>query len=58
LNEAKEKDEMLTGVLYVNTKAPTFLDMLNTTDQPLATLPASVVRPGREVLEQVMEELR
>jgi len=44
--------------LYVNTKAPTFLDMLNTTDQPLATLPASVVRPGREVLEQVMEELR
>src|SRR5712692_6000698 len=58
LNEAKERDEMLTGVLYVNTKAPTFLDMLNTTDQPLATLPASVVRPGREVLEQVMEELR
>ena len=58
LNEAKQKDEMLTGVLYVNTKAPTFLDMLNVTDAPLATLPASVVRPGREVLEQVMEELR
>jgi 2-oxoglutarate ferredoxin oxidoreductase subunit beta len=58
LNQAKEKDEMLTGVLYVNTKAPTFLDMLNITDQPLATLPPSVVRPGREVLEQVMEELR
>src|SRR6266851_2601211 len=58
LNEAKERDEMLTGVLYVNTQAPTFLDMLNTADEPLATLPASVVRPGREVLEQVMEELR
>jgi 2-oxoglutarate ferredoxin oxidoreductase subunit beta len=58
LNEAKENDEMLTGVLYVNTHAPTFLDMLNITDEPLATLPASVVRPGREVLEQVMEELR
>jgi 2-oxoglutarate ferredoxin oxidoreductase subunit beta len=58
LNQAKEKDEMLTGVLYVNTQAPTFLDMLNTADEPLATLPASVVRPGREVLEQVMEELR
>src|SRR6266567_4397050 len=58
LNEAKEKDEMLTGVLYVNTHAPTFLDMLNITREPLATLPASVVRPGREVLEQVMEELR
>ena len=58
LNEAKVKDEMLTGVLYVNTKSPTFLDMLNITDQPLATLPASVVRPGPEVLQQVMEELR
>src|SRR5216110_1948634 len=58
LNQAKEKDEMLTGVLYVNTTAPTFLDMLNTADEPLATLPASVVRPGREVLEQVMEELK
>ncbi|HEV2697632.1 MAG TPA: 2-oxoacid:ferredoxin oxidoreductase subunit beta, partial [Terriglobales bacterium] len=58
LNEAKEKGEMLTGVLYVNTKVPTFLDMLNITDEPLATLPPSVVRPGAEVLEQVMEELR
>jgi 2-oxoglutarate/2-oxoacid ferredoxin oxidoreductase subunit beta len=58
LNEAKKDGEMLTGVLYVNTQAPTFLDMLNITDQPLATLPASVTRPGREVLEQVMEELR
>ena len=58
LNEAKEKGEMLTGVLYVNTKVPTFLDMLNITEQPLATLPASAVRPGPDVLEQVMEELR
>jgi len=58
LNQAKQKEEMLTGVLYVNTQAPTFLDMLNITDEPLATLPASIVRPGREVLEQVMEELR
>ena len=58
LNEAKEKGEVLTGVLYVNTKVPTFLDLLNITDEPLATLPASAVRPGPEVLEQVMEELR
>ncbi len=58
LNGAKEKGEMLTGVLYLNTKVPTFLDLLNITDQPLATLPTSAVRPGPEVLEQVMEELR
>jgi 2-oxoglutarate ferredoxin oxidoreductase subunit beta len=58
LHEASEKGEVLTGVLYVNTKVPSFVDMLNMTEQPLATLPESIVRPGREVLEQAMEELR
>ena len=58
LNEAHEEGEVLTGVFYVNSKTPTFVDLLNMTDEPLATLPESAVRPGREVLEQVMEELR
>jgi 2-oxoglutarate ferredoxin oxidoreductase subunit beta len=58
LLEAHEKQEVLTGVLYVNPKAPTFIDLLNVTDQPLATLPESITRPSREVLEQCMEELR
>jgi 2-oxoglutarate ferredoxin oxidoreductase subunit beta len=58
LHESHEKGEILTGVFYVNTAAPSFVDLLNITDQPLATLPESVVRPPREVLEQVMEELR
>ena len=58
LHEAHDKGEALTGVFYINTKAPSFLDLLNITDQPLATLPQSTVRPGREVLDQVMEELR
>src|SRR5437870_2764198 len=58
LGEAHDNNEVLTGVFYVNSQAPTFIDMLNITDESLATLPDSVVRPGREVLEQVMEELR
>src|SRR5271168_3778884 len=58
LHEAHEKGEVLTGLFYVNPEAPSFIDMLNMTDQPLTTLPESVVRPGREVLEQAMEELR
>jgi 2-oxoglutarate ferredoxin oxidoreductase subunit beta len=58
LLEAHEKQEVLTGVFYVNPKAPSFLDLLNMTDQPLATLPESATRPGREVLEQCMAELR
>lgn len=58
LIEARENDEVLTGVFYVNPTAPTFIEMLNMTDDPLTTLPESVIRPGRQVLEQVMEELR
>jgi 2-oxoglutarate ferredoxin oxidoreductase subunit beta len=58
LHQAHEKNEVLTGVFYVNPKAPNFIDMLNITDEPLATLPQSVTRPGREVLEAAMEELR
>jgi 2-oxoglutarate ferredoxin oxidoreductase subunit beta len=58
LHQAREKGEVLTGVFYINPKAPSFIDLLNMTDEPLATLPDSVVRPSRAVLEQCMEELR
>src|SRR5438876_4771958 len=58
LMEAHEKGEILTGVFYVNTQTPSFIEMLNMTEHPLTTLPESAVRAGREVLEQVMEELR
>jgi 2-oxoglutarate ferredoxin oxidoreductase subunit beta len=58
LTAAHDKGEVLTGLFYVNTKAPSFLDMLNMVDEPLATLPESLTRPGRQVLEAAMEELR
>ena len=56
--EAKENNEILTGVFYVNPKAPTFLDMIGMTEDSLATLPQERIRPNREALEQIMEELR
>src|SRR6478609_6634612 len=52
--EAHAKNEVLTGVLYLDTQSPSFIEMLNVIDEPLATLPQSVVRPGREVLDEVM----
>jgi 2-oxoglutarate ferredoxin oxidoreductase subunit beta len=58
LMESHAKGEVLTGVFYVNPQAPSFIDLLNLTEHPLATLPESVVRPSREVLVQCMEELR
>src|SRR5260221_5039135 len=56
LMESHAKGDVLTGVFYINAKAPSFIDMLNVTDEPLATLPESVVRPSREVLAKCMEE--
>jgi len=58
LHEARQNNEVLTGVFYVNPTAPTFIDVLNLTEEPLTTLPESVVRPGREVLAEVMADLR
>jgi len=58
LMEAHAKGDVLTGVFYIDAKAPSFIDMLNVTDQPLASLPESVTRPSREVLAKCMEELR
>ncbi len=57
LHEAHEKGEVLTGVFYVNTQKPNFLDLLNLTDAPLATLPESLTRPPKSALDTVMEEL-
>jgi 2-oxoglutarate ferredoxin oxidoreductase subunit beta len=56
LMEAHAKDEVLTGVFYVDTKKPDFTSMLNMVDEPLATLAPERVRPGRDVLAQIMAE--
>jgi 2-oxoglutarate ferredoxin oxidoreductase subunit beta len=53
--DVHEKGEVLTGVFYVDTQKPDFASMLNMVDEPLATLPESRTRPGREVLASIME---
>ncbi|HEX9288031.1 MAG TPA: 2-oxoacid:ferredoxin oxidoreductase subunit beta [Anaeromyxobacteraceae bacterium] len=58
LMEAHARGEVLTGVLYVNAETPSFVDALGLDERPLATLPPDVVRPSREVLAEVMRELR
>src|SRR5215471_186977 len=58
LQEAHEKGEMLTGVFYVNPEAPSFVDLLNLVEEPLAKLPESQVRPPKKVLDEIMETLR
>ncbi len=58
IDDANNAGTVLTGLFYVNTEKPTFVDTLNMVDVPLSTLPQSVTRPGKAALDQVMEELR
>jgi 2-oxoglutarate ferredoxin oxidoreductase subunit beta len=58
LTESGPRQEVLTGILYVDRETPTLVDSLNVADTPLATLPLEKIRPSRAALEQVMEELR
>ena len=58
LMESAKSGEVLTGVLFVDTKAPSFVEVLSVTDAPLATLPPERTRPPRAVLEEIVASLR
>ena len=58
LMEAHEKGEVLTGVFYIDTQKPNFVDLLHMTDTPLAHMPPEALRPPKRVLDEVMESLR
>ncbi|MDR3724249.1 MAG: 2-oxoacid:ferredoxin oxidoreductase subunit beta [Terracidiphilus sp.] len=58
LMEAQDRDEILTGVFYIDTNKPTFVDQLNTVDEPLATLPESVTKLPKSALDQLMANLK
>jgi 2-oxoglutarate ferredoxin oxidoreductase subunit beta len=56
--EAHERGEVLTGVFYVDTQKPSFIDLLNVVDEPLGQLAESRTRPGKPVLDEIMARLR
>ncbi len=58
LMEAHEKNEILTGVFYIDTQKPTFIDQLDLVDEPLGTLPESLTRPPKSTLESLMASLQ
>jgi 2-oxoglutarate ferredoxin oxidoreductase subunit beta len=58
LHETASSGEVLTGLIYLEPERPTLTDLLNLVDEPLATLPDERVRPPREALEEILEELR
>ena len=57
LRQAVEKNEILTGIFFVDPKGQDFIDLLDLVEEPLASLPQERLRPPKEALDEVMEEL-
>jgi 2-oxoglutarate/2-oxoacid ferredoxin oxidoreductase subunit beta len=58
LMDSHARGEVLTGVFYIDTQKPSFIDLLNVVDEPLGQLSESQTRPGKEVLAQLMKNLQ
>jgi 2-oxoglutarate ferredoxin oxidoreductase subunit beta len=58
LMEAARKGEVLTGVLYADPKAPSFVEAQGLVEEPLATLTQDVTRPPRAALDEIVGSLR
>jgi 2-oxoglutarate/2-oxoacid ferredoxin oxidoreductase subunit beta len=58
LMESERSGEVLTGVLFLDPKAPDLITRLGVVAEPLATLPPERVRPPRAVLDAINASLR
>jgi 2-oxoglutarate ferredoxin oxidoreductase subunit beta len=58
LEEAKVKEQILTGVLYLNPQSEDFHDINQTAEQPLNLMGERELCPGNEMLQALNESLR
>jgi 2-oxoglutarate/2-oxoacid ferredoxin oxidoreductase subunit beta len=58
LQKAKEANEILTGLIYIDTDSQDLHTVLNTTQQPLNTLAQTQVCPGAAVLAAINDDHR
>jgi 2-oxoglutarate/2-oxoacid ferredoxin oxidoreductase subunit beta len=58
LEQAREKQLMVTGLLYLNDEQPVLQDIEGLVDTPLAALPPELMRPPKASLEALMAEFR
>ena len=57
LEEARRKQQFITGLIYVDPASPSMVDMLNLTDSALSRLPESKLRPSKESLAEIIASL-
>ncbi len=58
LEEARRDQVLVTGLIYLNTEQETLHEAQNLTETPLSALPAEVLRPAPETLQEILEEFR
>jgi 2-oxoglutarate ferredoxin oxidoreductase subunit beta len=58
LHKAREKHEILTGLLYIDAKSVELNELLNTTNIPLNQLTEKELCPGSKILAEICQELR
>ncbi len=58
LDEAREKQQFITGLIYINPARASLADAANLIDSPLAWLPESRTRPSAESLDKIMASLK
>ena len=58
LEHQREKEQILTGILYINDALQDTHDILETTDKPLNTLTQKELCPGNQTLQKIFEDYR
>ena len=56
--ESGQKQEFLTGLIYVEPTKKDFLELSGLSRDPIVSLPESKLRPPRQALEEIMESLK
>jgi len=56
IEESVVKQELLTGLIYINEESKTFMDMLHLSATPLAHMTEKELRPPKEALAAIMQE--
>ena len=56
-HEAREKEQLLTGLLYYNADTPDFNTLSNLPEEPIYAMNAEQLRPSREAFGKVMQSL-
>jgi 2-oxoglutarate ferredoxin oxidoreductase subunit beta len=58
MHETTARGEFATGILYIEPDKDDLITQMNLVEEPLFSLPLDRIRPGREVLDAVMDEHR